>query len=202
MNVHQPPERTSTLLQALGEGAEEDAPTLGEIVAGLRNRAYGFSLLIFALPCCLPMPPGVPAVCGVAIMVVAAHLLLGREQLWLPARIARHTIQRRDLRRLVARVLPYIQRLERVCRPRLAVATERPAKTVIGLATLVLGLILVLPIPFLGNLPPGIATAIIAVGLTERDGLIVLAGLFAAAVAVAVTSAMTWAALRGLTELF
>lgn len=196
------PERTSAMLAALAYGSESERITLGEFAGGLRHRVIGFSMLVFALPCCLPMPPGIPTVCGVVISVIGLHLVFGRERLWLPRWIARRSLARTDLRRMVDRALPWIERFERLCRPRLVVATEAFAKSIIGLVVLLLGLILVLPIPFLGNLPPGIAATVIALGISERDGIVTLAGLVLAALAIGLSSGMAWAALEGLQYAF
>jgi hypothetical protein len=184
---------------AYGEG---ERATFKEILTGLRHRAFGFTMLIFALPCILPMPPGIPTVCGVALVIIALNLIAVRRRLWLPRAIADKTIARADLRRMVDRALPLMQRLERICRPRLPAVTEPVGKVFIGLVVLVLGLVMILPIPLLGNMPPGIAASVIALGVTERDGLVVLVGLVVAVVAVAVASAATWAAILGLINFF
>ncbi len=189
------------MLYALAFDNDSQRISFGEIAAGLRNRAFGLSMLVFALPCCLPMPPGIPTICGFAIALIAVHMLIGREQLWLPRALANRSIRRADLRRLVDRVLPYVGRLERFCRPRIEVTTERLGKAVIGLVVLALGVLLILPIPVLGNLPPGVSAAVIAIGVSERDGLVVLLGLVCAGVAMALTSAAAWAALQVLARL-
>jgi hypothetical protein len=181
--------------------AEGERVSFGEILLGLRHRAFGFTMLLFALPCCLPMPPGIPTVCGIALVLIAINLILGRRRLWLPKMLATKTVERADLRRIVARASPYLQRLERVCRPRIAIVTEPFGKALIGFVVLVLGLLLILPIPFLGNIPPGIATAIIAIGLAERDGAVVIAGLVLALLAIALAGAAAWAAIVGVESL-
>jgi hypothetical protein len=182
---------------AYGEG---ERVSFREILTGLRHRAFGFTMLIFALPCCLPMPPGIPTICGIALTIIALNLMAARRRLWLPAAIADKSLARADLRRIVDRLLPTMQRLERVCRPRLAALTEPPGKVLIGLVVLALGLVMILPIPFLGNMPPGAAAAVIALGVTERDGLVVLVGLVVSAVAIAVASAATWAAILAIID--
>jgi hypothetical protein len=116
--------------------------------------------------------------------------------------IAEKTVARADLERLVARALPYLKKLERFSRPRLEIVTDTYGKILIGMALLLLGFIMILPIPFVGNIPPGVAATIIAVGLIERDGVVVLAGLAASIVAVAVASAATGAAILWLVNLF
>jgi hypothetical protein len=188
------PQRTSEVLRELAS-AEGERVTFREILLGLRHRAFGFTLLIFALPCCLPMPPGVPTVCGIALVLIALNLIIGRKRLWLPRMIADKSVARADLKRVVDYAAPYLQRLERICRPRIAFVTEPMGKRVIGLVVFLLGVLLILPIPFLGNMPPGVAAAIISIGVSERDGVVVIVGLLVAVIAITVASAATWAAI-------
>lgn len=195
------PARTSEVLHEIAY-ADGERVTFKEIVIGLRYRVFGFAMLVFALPCCLPMPPGIPTVCGIALVLIALNLIMGRRRLWLPRAIAEKSIARADLRRIVDRAGPYLQRLERVCRPRIAALTEPVGKVFIGLVVLVLGVLLILPIPLLGNIPPGIAAAVIAIGVSERDGVVVLVGLLGALVAITVASAATWAAILGVLSFF
>lgn len=195
------PERTSEVLRELAEG-DSDRITFREILLGLRHRVFGFTLLIFALPCCLPMPPGIPTVCGIALVIIALNLIAARRRLWLPGVIANKSVSRADLRRIVARAAPYLERLEKVCKPRWAIVTDTVGKVLIGIVILALGLIMILPIPFLGNMPPGFAASLIAIGMTERDGVVVLLGTAVSAVAIAIASVATWAAILGLVNFF
>jgi hypothetical protein len=195
------PERTSEVLRALVEEAE-DRISFREILSELRHRAFGFTLLIFALPCCLPMPPGIPTVCGIALVIIALNLIAARQRLWLPSVIADKSVSRADLKRMVDRVTPMLERLEKVCKPRLPIVTDPVGKSLIGIVILALGFIMILPIPFLGNMPPGFAATVIAIGMTERDGLVVLIGTLASAVAIAVASVATTAAIVGIVNFF
>jgi len=195
------PERTSEVLREIAAG-EGERVTFRDILTVLRHRAFGFTLLIFALPCCLPMPPGIPTVCGAALVIIALNLIAARQRLWLPGAIAAKSVARADLQRLVDRAVPYLERLERVCKPRLPIVTEPVGKILIGLVILMLGFIMILPIPFLGNTPPGFAATFIAIGMTERDGLIVLIGLVVSAVAVAVASVATWTGVLAIINFF
>jgi hypothetical protein len=195
------PERTSEVFRELAEGDGERL-TFREILTTLRHRAFGFTLLIFALPCCLPMPPGIPTVCGVAIVIIALNLIASRQRLWLPGAIANKSIARADLRRIVDRVAPYLERLERICKPRFAIVTEPVGKVLIGIVIFALGFVMILPIPLLGNKPPGLAASVIAFGMTERDGLIVLIGAVVSVAAIALASVATWAAVLGIINYF
>jgi hypothetical protein len=51
-------------------------------------------------------------------------------------------------------------------------------------------------------MPPGIAASVIAIGIAERDGLVVLIGTLVSAVAVAVAGVATWAAILGVYNYF
>jgi hypothetical protein len=196
------PERTSEVLRDLVREGESDRITFREILSELRHRALGFALLIFALPCSLPMPPGIPTVCGIALVIIAVNLIAARRRLWLPSAIADKSVTRSDLKRMVERVAPYLERLERVCKPRLPIVTDTVGKILIGIVILALGLVMILPIPFVGNMPPGFAASVIAIGMTERDGLVVLIGAIASAVAIAVASVATTAAILGIVNYF
>ena len=196
------PERTSEVLRDLVEEGQSERITFREILIELRHRAVGFALLIFALPCCLPMPPGIPTVCGIAIVIIAVNLIVGRQRLWLPSMITNKSVSRADLKRMLDRWLPYLERLEKVCKPRFPIVTDPVGKVLIGLVIFVLGFIMILPIPFLGNMPPGFAASVIAIGITERDGLVVLIGTVASAVAIAVASVATTAAIIGIIDFF
>ena len=80
--------------------------------------------------------------------------------------------------------------------------TGRAAETAVGAVVAILGIILILPIPLLGTLPPGFATAILALGLLEQDGVVVAVGIVASVIAFALCATMTWAAILGILQLF
>lgn len=194
------PERTSEVLRDLAVG-EGDRVTFRDILLRLQHRAFGFTVLIFALPCCLPMPPGIPTVCGLAIVIIALNLIAARQRLWLPSAIASKSIARADLARMIERVAPYLEKLEQFCQPRFAIVTDQVGKVLIGIVLFALGFIMILPIPFLGNMPPGFAASVIAIGMTERDGLIVLLGAAISLIAIAVVVVATRATVIGILNL-
>ncbi|MEO0613836.1 MAG: exopolysaccharide biosynthesis protein, partial [Pseudomonadota bacterium] len=62
--------------------------TLGGLVALMDQRAYGFLLLLLALPCCLPFVYGLPQLVALPMLALAAQLAAGRAHPWFPARLA------------------------------------------------------------------------------------------------------------------
>ena len=72
---------------------------------------------------------------------------------------------------------------------------------VVGLVCLLLAAVLVLPIP-LGNMLPALAISLMALGVLERDGLWVLAGLIVAAISTVVVSGVVFAMIKTTLFLF
>ena len=72
--------------------------------------------------------------------------------------------------------LPYLERTERLLKPRLTGLLSWTGERLIGVALLVLAITLTLPIPF-GNWLPAFAIAIVGLALVEKDGVAVLVGL-------------------------
>ncbi|WGD31560.1 exopolysaccharide biosynthesis protein [Ancylobacter sp. WKF20] len=189
--------RTSELLSAIVTAHSAERIGVGEIVHALRNRAFGLSILLLGLPNCLPMPPGIPVICGVLLCLVGAQMLLGRDELWLPRWLAARTISRTLLEKIVHGALKWIRRFEAYSRPRLAYFSSAAARLVLGGVVVVLGLLLMLPIPIFGNLPPGIAVCILGLGLVERDGAFIAAGLVASLVSLGVMGLLSWLIFQG-----
>lgn len=120
-------------------------------------------------------------------MFLAVQLLLVRPRPWLPAFLRDRSIPRRQLAAAIAGILPWLERVERLIRPRMMWLSTPVAERAIGLLALILAVVLFLPIPF-GNMLPGLALALLALGLLERDGLLVLAGMVAGTAGLALVS--------------
>lgn len=196
-----PPQRTSDLLAALASDASSPSLSIADIVERLGDRTFGTLFLLVGLCTFIPSVPGTSGVVGTVLMLISAQLALGARRPWLPGFINRLRVRRSGFAKAVAKIRPGMRGLERLCRPRLAFATTPPAEQLVGLVALCLGFIIALPIPFVGNLPPAFAMVLLALGLIERDGLIVLLGLVAGLAAIAVTSAFTLAVFEGLGRL-
>jgi len=190
------------LLAAIAAAHAGDRLGVGELVHGLRNRAFGLTLLLFGIPNCIPLPPGVPIVCGIVLAFIGLQLAAGRDEPWLPRRIAERRLPAAVLTGIVERALPLVRRFERLSRPRLPAIAGPTARRMIGVVVVVLAGVLILPIPFLGNMPPGIAICIFGLGLVERDGLLVGLGFLASLVGLGVTIGATWVLVAGAASLF
>jgi len=141
---------------------------------------------VLALPMVLPIPaPSVSVLFGVPLMIVSVQLMMGYRRAWLPATTARRSIARSDYAAIVDRMLPVMQRFERVVRPRAFWLVNDWTKVPIGLICFLLATIITLPIP-LGHIAPGTAICMLALGLMERDGVLAGLGLLAAVLALVI----------------
>lgn len=190
------------MLSAIVTAHSAERIGVGEIVHALRNRAFGLSILLLGLPNCLPMPPGLPVICGILLCLVGGQMLVGRDELWLPRWLANRTISRGLLEKIVNGSLKLIRRFEGYSRPRLPYFSSPSARFVLGGLVVVLGLLLLLPIPIFGNLPPGIAVVILGLGLVERDGVFILAGVAATLISFGVMGILSWLLFQGALAVF
>lgn len=150
--------------------------TVGEIVARAEgDGGLGPVLFLLAMPVLLPLPPGVSMVLALPLLVVAPQIIAGRSRLWLPKTLARQSVERTALAKLLPRILPLLERVEALVRPRLKFLTGRVGVRVVGVACTLIAVILILPIPF-ANLVPALALGFFSLGLTRKDGLLVLVG--------------------------
>lgn len=179
--VSAPPEglSLSEMLQRLADGGDSERISIGDLVAALGDRALGALLFIFAFPNALPALPGTSAILGAPLVFLAAQLAL-KLRPWLPGFIARRSIARKDFRALVGRMRPWLQRAERMLRPRASFLALPPMEYVVGLVCFLLALVILLPIP-LGNMLPALSISLLALGVLERDGYWIAAGFAAAA---------------------
>jgi hypothetical protein len=132
-------------------------------------------LLVLTLPVLLPLPPGFSMVLALPLLLVAPQIIVRRREIWLPQFLARRTIKRPALTKLIRRVLPTLERVEKVVRPRLGFLAKGVGASMAGVACTLIAVVLVLPIPF-ANLVPSVAMGAFAIGLSRKDGLFILGG--------------------------
>ena len=184
----------SQVLHVLADDPIRERMSIGDLLAALGDRAIGALLFIFAFPNVLPTPPGTSAILGAPLLFLAAQLAFGRQP-WLPAIITKRSMSRDDFQSLIRRISPWLARAEKLLKPRLSSLALPPMEYLIGLVCLLLATLLVLPIP-LGNMLPALAISLIALGVLERDGLWVLAGMVTAGLAIVVVSGVVFALIK------
>lgn len=149
--------------------------TLGDVAERLDERAFGLMLLLLALPCCLPFVYGLPQIVAFPMLALAGQMAAGRAAPWLPARLAGRRFEIAGFRKTVDRAERYLGWVEKIARPRLAGVTSRLGARVTGALLLIPCASILVPLPGT-NTAPGLGVAIAAVGVVERDGVLVILG--------------------------
>jgi len=116
--------------------------------------------------------------------------MLGRESAAFPSVVARREIPWDKLARAIRFVAPKLKRAERLIRLRRPPPFQS-TKRVAGLAILLLGLTMILKVPF-GQLLPALAAMILALAHLEKDGVCLAVALIAALVSIAVSATTMW----------
>ena len=189
-------EKTTALLRAVLLAAPVERISVEALLEPLQRRAFGFVLLLLAIPNFIPVPLGIGGIMGVLVIALGLEMLLGLEHPWIPGFLRRRTMSREGLLRFLDRAEPITRRLETICKPRLQRLTRRPFTLVSGAIMILIGILLALPIPFTNYVFGGMLIAF-AFALVERDGALLVA-VWTATLAVVIASATFSRALAGL----
>lgn len=163
--------------------------SLGDLIAALGDRSFVPLMIIFALPNVFFFVPGSSVITGLPLIFVSLQLVRGRPSVWLPEMLNLRSIEHASFVRIVSRAIPWIEWVERMARPRLWPIRRVAAERIVGLASLLMAIFMFLPIPFANSLP-AVSVIMLALGLSERDGLWLAGGLTASLASIAIVAAI------------
>ena len=108
--------------------------------------------------------------------IISAQMAMGKKEITLPKWLLKRSVPRKPLAAAIRSILPILERLERAVKPRWKWMTSRAAKRFLGAFILFLSGLMALPVPGT-NMPLAISVFVIALGLVERDGAMITAGI-------------------------
>jgi len=165
----------SAVLRAVITAARGETLTIGEIIDGFGERAFGFVLILFSLPNCVPAPPGIAGIVGTPVLIFGIQMMLGHKHPWLPGFIKRRSVSVAKFKRLIDIAEPRLQWLESFCKPRLCGLFGPLGDRVVGLFAFLVALSVLIPFPGT-NFPPSIALVIASIAIMEEDGYLLIVG--------------------------
>ena len=192
--------RLSQVLVLLAAEPEERI-SFRDILAILSERSFAILVVLLGLPNCLPMPPPIPTISALLLIMIALQMLVRRPEPWFPGVVLRGSVARSDVLRAVKRALPVVSRLERWSRPRLSVFEPRVAALLSALLLLGMSIGMLLAAPLIGQVPYGLAVCLFGLGQIERDGVLVLSGMAAGAVGVALSASFIYGVVEAIRNL-
>jgi len=169
-----PPITTRGLVDEPATGDPQGELSFGELLDRFSERSFGLFLLLVMLPTFIPIPVGVGAISGGLASLIGLQFLARLEHPWMPKFVANYKIHRYRIIGFRDRMGKWLDRLERLTKPRYTgVLTHWAAHAFTGLLLVILGVLLCLPIP-LTNYPFGLILLAFAFALIERDGALML----------------------------
>jgi len=148
--------------------------TCDDLVEVIGPRAHSLSLLIFALLSQLPGPPGYNVLLGLLIFALALLWTFQRPiRLW-PI-VGHRRLPLKALVKLLGVLRWVIGLVARLSTPRLTALVSGRAVLPLGLFSILMGTIMLFPIPFT-NMLPSFAVALLSIGVLNRDGALAILG--------------------------
>ena len=182
-------EQIITKLKTASDGEEM---SLDDVVLAFEERGFGPLLIAPALLALLPIP-GVPSLCGIVIIFMAAQILIGRDRPWLPQRIRQISIGREKLVNWADKALPYARKIDKLIKPRLYPLTGQAAIRIMAAVCIFLAL-MIIPLELLpmAAAVPALALILIGLALSSNDGILMC-------IAIAMAFVTLWIAFTGVT---
>lgn len=182
---------TSIVLENLLRKAPSDHVTLAWLLGELRERSFGFVMLVMAL---VALIPGGSTFVGFLLAYPAIQMIMARPGPTLPEFIARRRVSTARIAAVVRRTTAVLKRIERFIRPRWRTPFEA-TKRVVGVVVLLLAPTLIWPFPF-SHIIPALVVGMLSLAYLEEDGVLLCLALGAALLSLAITAATVWAGIQ------
>lgn len=177
----------SESLQKIGHKRKNGKTKILEIMEDFHENGILLAMVFFALPVAIPLPypPGFTTIMGVPLMILSFQLLIGSKKVRLPAKINNYEIKNSTLKMISNKIVPVIETIEKYVTPRLSFAKSVYCEQFVGLICFIAAAAVALPIP-LTNAVPALGITIMAIGLLNRDGIVIIAGFCVAIIGLAI----------------
>jgi hypothetical protein len=179
--------------------------TLGSLVALFEQKSFAILFVLLLGVPALPLPTGgATHVFEIIAVLLAAQLIAGRTEIWLPQRWRGLELAGARQQRFIAALMRMIRRLERVSRPRLRFLFDhRLSNIVFGLLVIAgcAGAFFAPPFTGLDTLP-ALGVVLLSLGVLLEDIAVVVLALVVGAAGVALEIVLGSAAIKGIGKLF
>ncbi|KQW27179.1 exopolysaccharide biosynthesis protein [Rhizobium sp. Root274] len=193
----EPGEATQRLRRLSEHATAAGSVSFDELLSTMGRASIAFAILILALPALTPIPGPFGFVFGSCLALVSLQILAGYRRIWLPSFLGRRRVSAETIALILRYTAPLVTRIEAFLkRNRMRHLAGPRAQALLGVPVLLLAITVALPIPF-GNFLPVGALVMIALGLIERDGLVIMMGLALAVIALIASAGLVFAAMQG-----
>lgn len=175
-------QKISEVLREIAAKHDGERIHIGTLANDLHEQGLPLLMAVFVIPICIPIPfpPGFSTTIAICLSVFALQMFFQRESLWIPAWIARKTVNSKLVHKLIDKALPRIERVEhRFCERWLTLCSPL-GERLIACITLCMNFLISIPLPGI-HFFPGWAIMIMCLGLLTRDGKVIAVGFAMAA---------------------
>lgn len=159
-----------------------------EILHEFKEKSYGFILILLTVVSALPIPAaGYSTPFGIIIVLLGSQLFLNNHYPYMPKKTLEKERDLRFFKKFGKKILKFISFFEIFIRPRFKKIITGPMKYVYATSIVLCGLSMILPIPFT-NTAPSLSILIIALGMTNEDGLFIILGIVASILSLIATT--------------
>ncbi len=175
------PASFSKMLDAIFELTKtQNSIQIRDLFTVLKGKGYAVLLVVFSLPCALPIQiPGFSAVFGLILTFLGLRLIFSKN-LWWPEWILKKKLSSRSVQIVLEKIRKICRIVRRGARPRLPGLVSSPFSRILnGLLVTSLALFLSLPLPIpLSNMLAALPILFLGLGILEEDGVIILFSYF------------------------
>ncbi len=166
-------------LRGLARSITGETVTVRELLSMVGEQGLLLAIMFLTLPFLLPISiPGVSTVFGLVAILISLGITFNRVP-WLPDRLLDRPLDAIKLARAIENGADRFGRVDRISHPRLTRLIENAAMNrMAGLGLLLGSILLIFPlglVPFSNTLPAW-GILLLAAGLLQRDGLLILLG--------------------------
>jgi len=167
-----------SLLASLTECTSGDDVTVRDLLNAVGRRSYGPILLLLGFIAVTPLTiiPGTSWLVALITLLIAGQIVIGRKFPWVPRRVLDISFPRAALVSGVEQAGKYVRPIDRILKPRLAFLSGPPFIALAALVCVAAALV-TFPLglfPF-GPILPGLTVLLFGLGLTARDGFVLVA---------------------------
>ena len=190
----------SETLQKIGHKRKNGKTKISELMEDFHENGLLLAMIFFALPVAIPLPypPGFTTLMGIPLMILSIQMLMGSKKVRLPEKINNYELKNSTLKSISDKIVPIIENIEKYMKPRFDFASSVYCEQFVGLISLIAATAVAIPL-FMTNAIPALGITVMALGLMNRDGLIIIAGFIISIVGVAIAIAAviaSWLAIK------
>lgn len=197
--LHNPTESLSTTFERTAAEIRDQHITVRGLMELIGEQGLLLVCVFLSIPFLFPVAiPGTSTVFGLLMILIGLGVMANRLP-WLPARLLDHPLQASHVVPVLRKGAEWSKRFEKLIRPRWLVLTHGPTVNRFnGLMIIVAAAALLAPLPMIpfSNTIPALGIALLALGMVERDGALIVLGYVASILGAAYVGGVLWAAWR------